>query len=267
VRTDNSKKAQQQQRSPERALHPLLKLSNRSNITKILTKLRNPFSRLAPLVTLTAVFYCNGANCPSKRIRRNSYFYVAGNNQYHWCHQCFTELKEDGINLPDLVIKKSELGRNKRKNDDQPEESWVACDTCGRWIHQICGLFNTRQNKDQRSMYECPKCTIVTRKKKGSLGPTSQTKTATDLPRTRLSEFIEHHIRQKSIDKYKELAAERAQSEGISLEEATKTFDNAGAITIRQVTSMDRNIATREGFKKRYKFKVRMKSRGAPRET
>ncbi|GMI42377.1 hypothetical protein TrCOL_g11584, partial [Triparma columacea] len=202
-----------------------------------------------------AVFYCNGANCPSKRIRRNSYFYVAGNNQYHWCHQCFTELKEDGINLPDIQIKKSELGRNKRKNDDQPEESWVACDTCGRWIHQICGLFNTRQNKDQRSKYECPKCTIVTRKKKGSLGPTSQTKTATDLPRTRLSEFIEHHIRQKSIDKYKELAAEKAQSEGISLEEATKTFDNAGAITIRQVTSMDRTIATREGFKKRYKFK------------
>ncbi|GMI37860.1 hypothetical protein TrCOL_g8586, partial [Triparma columacea] len=77
----------------------------------------------------------------------------------------------------------------------------------------------------------------------------------TDLPRTRLSEFIEHHIRQKSIDKYKELAAEKAQSEGISLEEATKTFDNAGAITVRQVTSMDRTIATREGFKKRYKFK------------
>jgi len=202
-----------------------------------------------------AVFYCNGANCPSKRIRRNSYFYVAGNNQYHWCHQCFSELKEDGISLPDLQIKKSELARNKRKNDEQPEESWVACDTCGRWIHQICGLFNTRQNKDQRSKYECPKCTIITRKKRNHHGPTSQTKTATDLPRTRLSEYIEHHIRQKSIDKFKELAAEKAQSEGIELEEAIKTFDNAGPITIRQVASMDRNIATREGFKKRYKFK------------
>merc|ERR1740139_2189182 len=35
------------------------------------------------------VFYCNGANCPSKRIRRNSYYYVGANNQYHWCHTCF----------------------------------------------------------------------------------------------------------------------------------------------------------------------------------
>ena len=31
------------------------------------------------------VFYCNGLNCPSKRIRRNSYYYVGGNNQFHWC--------------------------------------------------------------------------------------------------------------------------------------------------------------------------------------
>jgi E1A/CREB-binding protein len=27
------------------------------------------------------VFYCNGANCSAKRIRRNSYYYVAKGNQ------------------------------------------------------------------------------------------------------------------------------------------------------------------------------------------
>ncbi|GMH70233.1 hypothetical protein TrST_g12427 [Triparma strigata] len=203
-----------------------------------------------------AVFYCNGTNCPSKRIRRNSYYYVAGNNQYHWCHQCFTELKEaNPVELPDMVVRKSDLAKNKRKNDDQPEESWVACDTCGRWIHQICGLFNTRQNKDQRSKYECPHCTIKSRKASGKLGATSTAKNASDLPRTKLSEYMERHINELKIEKYKELAKEKAETEGIELEEAMNFFTNNGEITIRQVTSMDRNIAVRDGMKRRYKFK------------
>jgi len=203
-----------------------------------------------------AVFYCNGTNCPSKRIRRNSYYYVAGNNQYHWCHQCFTELKEvNPVELPDMVVRKSDLAKNKRKNDDQPEESWVACDTCGRWIHQICGLFNTRQNKDQRSKYECPRCTISSRQKTGNLGASSTAKNASDLPRTKLSEYMERHINELKIEKYKELAQTKAASEGIELEEAMNYFINNGEITIRQVTSMDRTIAVRDGMKRRYKFK------------
>ena len=153
-----------------------------------------------------AVFYCNGANCSSKRIRRNSYYYVAGNNQYHWCHTCFTELKESNpVELPDMVVKKSDLSKNKRKNDEQPEESWVACDSCGRWIHQICGLFNTRQNKDQKSAYECPKCTIETRKRKGKIEATTTSKNASDLPRTKLSEFMERHINELKEQKFKEV--------------------------------------------------------------
>ena len=93
------------------------------------------------------VFYCNGPCCPSTRIRRNSYYFVGGNNQYHWCHQCFGELP-DSIMMPDATLKKQEL--TKKKNDEIHEESWVQCDKCERWIHQVCGLFNTRQNKDQR---------------------------------------------------------------------------------------------------------------------
>merc|ERR1719401_230320 len=98
------------------------------------------------------VFFCNGRNCPSKRIRRNSHYYIGGNNQYYWCNQCYNELDENKqIELGDKTLKKSEL--KKKKNDEIHEESWVQCDSCERWIHQICGLFNARQNKEHKSEF------------------------------------------------------------------------------------------------------------------
>jgi len=200
------------------------------------------------------VFYCNGMNCPSKRIRRNSYYYVGGNNQYHWCQQCFQDLKEGQlIELGDISVRKEQL--MKKKNDETHEESWVQCDRCERWIHQICALFNTRQNKDQRSEYACPRCTIEERKKSGRPEATSSTPMAEDLQRTKLSEFIENHVRTKMDEHLKELAEEKVQKEGMTLEQAQEAVHMGGAITIRQVTSMDRKLEVRERMKKRYAFK------------
>mmetsp|Transcript_127553 Transcript_127553/g.369253 ORF Transcript_127553/g.369253 Transcript_127553/m.369253 type:complete len:1783 (-) Transcript_127553:44-5392(-) len=200
------------------------------------------------------VFYCNGLNCPSKRIRRNSYYYVGGNNQYHWCHQCFQELKDGRtIELGDITIRKEQL--TKKKNDETHEESWVQCDRCERWIHQICALFNTRQNKDQRSEYACPRCTIEERKKKGQREGTSSTPMAEDLQRTKLSEYLENHVRDKMNEHLDQEAKKKATSEGISMEEATKEVEMGGTITIRQVTSMDKKLEVRERMKKRYAFK------------
>ena len=85
----------------------------------------------------------------------------------------------------------------KKKNDEVREESWVRCDRCERWIHQICGLFNTRKNEDQRSEYVCPRCTVDDRKRRGVSDGTSATPMAEDLQRTLLSEFLENHIQQK----------------------------------------------------------------------
>ena len=158
------------------------------------------------------VFYCNGLNCPSKRIRRNSYYYVGGNNQYHWCHQCYPELKDNQtIELGDVVIKKEAL--TKKKNDEVHEESWVQCDRCERWIHQICALFNTRQNKDQRSEYACPRCTIEERKKKGQFDAISSTPMAEDLPRTKLSEYLEDHVRNKVHEYIENSFKEKAEAD------------------------------------------------------
>lgn len=200
------------------------------------------------------VFYCNGLNCPSKRIRRNSYYYVGGNNQYHWCHQCFGDLKENQLlELADVSIRKEQL--IKKKNDETHEESWVQCDRCERWVHQICALFNTRQNKDQRSEFACPRCTIEERKKTGRLEATSSTPMAEDLQRTKLSEFVESHVRNKMEEHLQELAEEKVQKDGMSMEEAKASVTMGGAITIRQVTSMDRKLEVRERMKKRYAFK------------
>lgn len=57
-----------------------------------------------------------------------------------------------------LQVRKSEL--EKRKNDDEQEEGWVACDACGAWVHMICGMFNKGRNDDDMN-YHCPKCLIT----------------------------------------------------------------------------------------------------------
>lgn len=57
-----------------------------------------------------------------------------------------------------LQVRKSEL--EKRKNDDEQEEGWVACDACGAWVHMICGMFNKGRNDDDMP-YHCPKCLIT----------------------------------------------------------------------------------------------------------
>ncbi len=200
------------------------------------------------------VFYCNGANCPSKRIRRKSYYYVGASNQYHWCHQCFQDLKEgQTLELGEVTMRKEQL--TKKKNDEMHEESWVQCDRCERWVHQICALFNTRQNKDQRSEYACPRCTIEERKKNGRPEATSTTPMAEDLQRTKLSEFVENHVRLKMDEHLKQLAQDKVEKEGMTPEEAKEAVHMGGAITIRQVTSMDRKLEVRERMKKRYAFK------------
>ena len=155
------------------------------------------------------VFFCNNLKCPSKRIRRNTHFYSGGNNQYNYCNACFNDLESE-IALPDMTLKKADL--KKKKNDEVHEENWVHCDECKRWIHQICGLFNSRQNKDSNSSYCCPKCLLEKRKKGKSPGKLNM-RTAEQLPRTKLSEWIEDSLGEKIKKQYKVLAREKSEVE------------------------------------------------------
>lgn len=197
------------------------------------------------------VFFCNGMNCQSTRIRRNSHFYVGGNSQYFWCNQCYNEL--DGstpIELVDITIMKSDL--KKKKNDEVHEESWVQCDECESWIHQICGLFNTRQNKEHHSKYYCPKCLL--KKRKAGLPPSPRPPSAAELPRTKLSDRLENHVHRKVAERKARLAKEKVETEKITLEDALKKLE-CGPVTIRQVTATDRKLEVRELMKKRYAHK------------
>ena len=78
---------------------------------------------------------------------------------------------------------------------------------------------------------------------------------AEDLPRTKLSEYLENHVRLKVDEFLSHKALEKSKVESIPLEEAMKKVEMGGAITIRQVTSMDRKLEVRDRMKKRYAFK------------
>lgn len=157
------------------------------------------------------VFFCYNLKCANQRIHRNRHFYTGGNNQYNYCTQCYNDL-DDGapIEFPDVTLKKSDL--KKKKNDEVHEENWVQCDVCERWIHQICGLFNPRQNTDNQSTYSCPKC-LLEERKRGKLPGKAGAPLSQDLPRTKLSEFIESYIEPRVKAQHIVVAKEKAELE------------------------------------------------------
>lgn len=44
------------------------------------------------------------------------------------------------------------------------QEPWVECDSCKRWVHQICALFNSRKNSHEHASYYCPSCILENRR-------------------------------------------------------------------------------------------------------
>jgi E1A/CREB-binding protein len=88
----------------------------------------------------------------------------------------------------------------------------VQCDICEKWIHQICGLFNTRQNKEHHSEYCCPLC-LVDKYKKNPIAPPPRPPGAVDLPRTKLSEYLENHLARRIAQRRRSLAEEKQKTE------------------------------------------------------
>lgn len=135
------------------------------------------------------MYYCNG-RCGGQRIRRNAFFYTGGNNAYHWCSTCFSDLKDDqAIRLLDCTLSKAEIARSKKKHQEEAEEPWVQCNDCNRWAHILCSLFNNRRNLGDDVEYVCPYCLIKRKEVKSEIMiPTAKKTRAEDLPHSVLSQ-------------------------------------------------------------------------------
>ncbi|CAM9342162.1 unnamed protein product [Discosporangium mesarthrocarpum] len=68
------------------------------------------------------VYYCNGRLCSGKKIRRNVFMYSGGNNQYHWCVDCYNDLDPDHpLLMVEITLMKRDL--IKKKNDERRREA------------------------------------------------------------------------------------------------------------------------------------------------
>merc|ERR1711998_111942 len=95
----------------------------------------------------TAVYHCNG-KC-NTRIRRNSHYYVDPSAKFHFCQPCYNEMQASCTmhDQNQTVVNKNEL--KKKKHDEESKEGWVECEKCKKWVHQICGLYNVKLDKNK----------------------------------------------------------------------------------------------------------------------
>lgn len=196
------------------------------------------------------VYYCNG-KCGGQRIRRNAFYYSAGNNSYHWCSPCFSELRDDQpIRMLDCTLIKSEIAKSRKKHDEDAEEIWVQCSDCSHWAHSVCALFNLRRNLGDQVEYCCPHCLTLRRQKQDDsliIMQTNKKTQAKDLPQNVLSQFLERKINMALERAYRDTADKR----GIPIDSVEK----CGEITVRVVASYDKDQHVREGVFNAYKHK------------
>ena len=195
------------------------------------------------------VLYCNGAKCEGARIRRNSIYYADPSNQNHWCQSCHSEMRDNSsIRLSDGIIYKSQLVKNRAEDI---KENWVRCDSCARWVHWVCGLFNGRRNFSQEEVpYLCPHCLVARRESSGNHDygiSTSKKMRATDLQQTTLSLFLERRIQERLELAYRAAAEDR----GLPMEQVPK----CAPLTLRVVAAYDKDQHVKEHILQRYKAK------------
>lgn len=137
---------------------------------------------------------CNGT-C-QKKIKKDNIYYLHQEIKVYYCRNCYVKLPES-INVGDLVLRKNDF--LEKKNIEQLEEEWVLCDYCRKWYHWICVLYNsTIASHDEK--FICPYCYIIYMDMNGAgvIRPSVPSKyTASSLPRTKLSDYIEKKVNDK----------------------------------------------------------------------
>ncbi|XP_048139598.1 histone acetyltransferase HAC12-like isoform X2 [Rhodamnia argentea] len=191
------------------------------------------------LVFAPSPIYCSSC---SVLIKRNGFYYCMPNEidvQCTFCPSCHNCCRGGTIKCGGISVSKAKL--HKRKNNEEIEESWVQCDKCGAWQHQICALFNDKRNLGGKAEYICPICSLnemgdaalIPPLKVGILRPG-------DLPRTKLSDYLEQRIQRR-------LKEEREQRAKVSRK---GFFEVPGAedLVVRVVVSAKRKLEVKKHF-------------------
>ncbi|KAK6914317.1 Histone acetyltransferase Rtt109/CBP [Dillenia turbinata] len=172
--------------------------------------------------------YCSSCGA---RVRPNKCYYCVNeenSTKYCFCASCYKLFKEN-ITICGLSISKAKLV--KKKNDEQTEESWVQCDKCKRWQHQICALYNHILDLEGQSDYICPECHLEEREAGKRSFIQMDGFGAKQLPRTMLSDHIEQRVF-RHLDQVREKRASFAEND---LDEVPAAED----LTVRMVSSVD----------------------------
>jgi len=195
------------------------------------------------------VYYCIACN---QKIRRNAHYYTTPDNKMLYCVSCFGGLRSSTIEMEDgSTIAKSQL--TKKRNDEETEESWVQCNQCNRWYHQICAMFNGRADENKNSAYFCPMCILrnldrlrVDRIPEQMLNQRpNEGIRAKDLPRTKFSDYIEEKLTKRILAERKK----EAERLGVRVADVREP----GEITVRVVLHKETEVIPRQNLERIYK--------------
>ncbi|XP_006391501.2 histone acetyltransferase HAC2 [Eutrema salsugineum] len=193
-----------------------------------------------PLLFPAQPIYCS--LCP-RRIKEKSTYYIPeekiGDAQHQICNPCYSRCRSKFI-LSGFSLSKANLLK-KNNADNQHAEEWVCCGSCGKWQHQICGLYNIHKDIDKTADYICPFCLLEERTSINNTGLLDNTDLgAKDLPETILSHFIERRL----FRRLKEERYQTAKATGKSINDVLEPDD----LTLRVVFSADKTSFVNKTF-------------------
>ncbi|XP_057741178.1 histone acetyltransferase HAC12-like [Arachis stenosperma] len=182
--------------------------------------------------------------CCGLRIKRNKYYYYRKTDevvsQHCFCTACHNISRGGSITYNGISVSKELL--DKKRNDEVLEESWVQCDKCKGWQHQVCALYNNKSDLDSSAEYICPRCRIKDIENGTHVpSPESAFFGAKDLPSTMLSDHLEKRLLKRLMQEREHWAKEKGIT---ALDEVLAVED----LSVRVVLSVDKQLRVNKQF-------------------